>query len=130
MKKFILSRLISIRNASAGLWYVIKTQKNTWIHAIATAFSLLFACWLKIPAYAWTVLILTIGMVWMAEFINTSLEAIVDLASPQNHPLAKIGKDVGAAAVLIAAVSSIVIGAIIFGPPLYLKVMIGLNYLF
>jgi len=64
-------------------------------------------------------LLLTIAMVWTAEFINTALEAVVDLASPQNHPLAKVGKDVGAAAVLIAALTSILIGLLILGPPLW-----------
>jgi diacylglycerol kinase len=58
-------------------------------------------------------------MVWAAEFFNTALEAIVDLASPEMNHLAKIGKDVGAAAVLIAAGASIIIGLLILGPPLW-----------
>jgi diacylglycerol kinase len=58
------------------------------------------------------------ALVWMAEFINSALEAIVDLASPDAHPLAKVGKDVGAAAVLIAAVSAALVGLLILGPPL------------
>jgi diacylglycerol kinase len=62
---------------------------------------------------------IAIALVWIAEFLNTALEAVVDLASPQQHELAKIGKDVGAAAVLIAAVTSIVIGLLILGPPLW-----------
>jgi len=64
------------------------------------------------------VLVLTIAMVWIAEFLNTALEAVVDLASPELHPLAKVGKDVGAAAVLIAAMASVIIGLLILGPPL------------
>lgn len=52
----------------------------------------------------------------MAEFLNTALEVIVDLASPEIHPLAKIGKDVGAASVLIAAFLSILIGGLVFLP--------------
>lgn len=67
----------------------------------------------------WAVLLLTIALVWTAEFINTALEAVVDLASPQHHPLAKVGKDVGAAAVLIAALTSILVGLLILGPPLW-----------
>ena len=66
-------------------------------------------------------LFLTIAMVWTAEFINTALEAVVDLASPQRHPLAKVGKDVGAAAVLIAALAAILVGLLIMGPPLWDK---------
>lgn len=118
MFDFIRSRILSFRNAFNGLWYVIRTQKNTWIHSLATVLAVIFGFWLKIPVKDWPVLILTIGMVWMAEFLNTALEAIVDLASQQKHPLAKIGKDVGAAAVLIAALSSLLIGILIFGPPL------------
>jgi diacylglycerol kinase len=62
-------------------------------------------------------------MVWTAEFINTALEAVVDLASPRHHPLAKVGKDVGAAAVLIAALTSVLVGLLILGPPLWEKVL-------
>ena len=67
------------------------------------------------------VIILTITLVWTAEFLNTALEAVVDLASPQDHPLAKVGKDVGAAAVLIAALASVLVGLLVLGPPLLEK---------
>jgi len=67
------------------------------------------------------VLLLTIGLVWTAEFLNTALEAVVDLASPQQHPLARIGKDVGAAAVLIAALIAVLTGLLILGPPLWMR---------
>ena len=70
----------------------------------------------------WAVLFVTIALVWTAEFINTALEAVVDLASPHHHPLAKVGKDVGAAAVLISALTSILVGLLILGPPLWGKV--------
>lgn len=65
---------------------------------------------------------LAIAMVWTAEFINTALEAIVDLASPQHNDLARVGKDVGAAAVLIAASASFIIGLLILGPPLWQQI--------
>lgn len=75
---------------------------------------------LHISASSWALILLAIAMVWIAEFLNTALEAVVDLASNhQQHELAKVGKDVGAAAVLIAAVSSVVIGLLILGPPLW-----------
>jgi len=118
MVAFLRSRLQSFRHAFAGWYYVIRTQKNAWIHAIATFCVVLMASWLELSARDWAVLILTIGMVWMAEFLNTALEAVVDLASPQKHPLAKVGKDVGAAAVLIAAMAAVPIGLLIMGPPL------------
>ncbi len=118
MVAFLRSRLQSFRHAFAGWYYVIRTQKNAWIHAIATLCVVLMASWLELSTRDWAVLILTIGMVWMAEFLNTALEAVVDLASPQKHPLAKVGKDVGAAAVLIAAMAAVPIGLLIMGPPL------------
>jgi diacylglycerol kinase len=62
-------------------------------------------------------------MVWTAEFLNTALEIVVDLASPDLHPLARAGKDVGAAAVLIAAISAVITGVIILGPPLIEKIL-------
>jgi diacylglycerol kinase len=72
--------------------------------------------------YEWALIIIMAVIVWMGEFINTALEAIVDLASPQIHPLAKIGKDVGAAAVLIAAIAAVIVGLLILGPPFLAKV--------
>jgi diacylglycerol kinase len=118
MLPFIRSRIDSFRNAFSGLWYVIHTQRNTWIHLIITVLVVIGGFLLHISTTSWGLIVLAIGLVWMAEFLNTALEAIVDLASPQKHPLAKIGKDVGAAAVLVAAVSSVIIGLITLGPPL------------
>lgn len=118
MTNFIASRLRSFRHAFHGWWYVICTQQNAWIHAVASVLVLLFALWLNLPLRDWAVLILTIALVWSAEFLNTAIEAVVDLASPSRHPLAKVGKDVGAAAVLIAAMASVVIGLLVLGPPL------------
>jgi diacylglycerol kinase (ATP) len=121
MKDFIASRIRAFGHAFAGLRYVLKTQKNAWIHTVATISVISMAIWLQTPANEFAILILTIGTVWTAEFINTSLEAVVDLASPERHPLGKVGKDVGAAAVLIAAMSSAIIGIIILGPALLHK---------
>jgi len=75
---------------------------------------------LHIPASSWALIFLAIALVWIAEFLNTALEAVVDLASNhQQHDLARVGKDVGAAAVLIAAVTSIIIGLLVLGPSLW-----------
>ena len=122
MIKFIQSRIHSFRNAIVGWWRVIKTQQNAWIHAVATVLTILMAAWLALPLRDWAVLLITIALVWTAEFLNTALEIVVDLASPKVHPLAKAGKDVGAAAVLIAAVTSIAIGILLLGPPLAQKI--------
>ena len=116
---FIKSRLESIRHAMSGWSHVIRTQKNAWIHTAATIFVIAFAIWLRLPARDWALLLITIAIVWAAEFLNTALEIVVDLASPELHPMAKAGKDVGAAAVLIAASTAAVIGILVMGPPLW-----------
>ncbi len=92
---------------------------------LATAMVIALSLWLQVGSRDWAILFLAIGLVWIAEFLNTALEAVVDLASPLKHPLAKVGKDVGAAAVLIAAFVAVIIGFIILGPPLITK--IGMN---
>jgi len=112
------SRLRSFRDAFSGLRHVLLTQRNAWVHALATAVVLALAAWLGVGRVELALLVLAIGMVWSAEFINTALEAAVDLASPDLHPVARIGKDVGAAAVLVASAAAAVIGFLILGPPL------------
>lgn len=118
---FFVSRYRAFGHAFRGWWYVIRTQRNAWIHALATTLVVLLAFWLRLPARDWAVLFVTIALVWTSEFINTALEAVVDLASPRHHPLARVGKDVGAAAVLIAALTSILVGMLILGPPLWAR---------
>jgi diacylglycerol kinase len=81
----------------------------------------LLSFWLGLPPRDWAVIILTVTMVFAAEFVNTAIEAVVDLASPTHHPLAKVGKDVGAAAVLIAALAAVLIGVLILAPPLWAR---------
>ena len=125
---FIKSRLSSFKHAFSGWWLVIRTQQNAWIHALATVCVVILAAWLRLGVRDWSVLLLTIAMVWTAEFLNTALEAVVDLASPQQHPQARVGKDVGAAAVLITAFSAVVIGCLILGPPLYARISSLFNH--
>jgi diacylglycerol kinase (ATP) len=121
--EFIVSRVHSFWHAFHGWQYVLRTQRNAWIHAVATLLVVLVALWLRLPLRDWAVLVLTIALVWTAEFINTALEAVVDLASPQHHPLAKVGKDVGAAAVLLSALAAVLVGLLILGPPLWAKLL-------
>lgn len=123
MLPFFTSRARSFRYAFSGWWFVIRTQRNAWIHALVSVAVVAVSAWVGITPRDWAVIILAIAMVWTAEFINTALEAVVDLATQQQpSPLAKVGKDVGAAAVLIAAGSSVVIGLLILGPPLWQRI--------
>jgi diacylglycerol kinase len=121
MRKFLKTRTRAFQYAFAGWWYVIRTQRNAWIHAVISVFVIILGLWLKLGSLDWALIVLAIALVWIAEFANTALEAVVDLASPQKHPLAKVGKDVGAAGVLIAAGASIIIGFLVLGPPLWEK---------
>ncbi len=120
---FIRSRYESFRHALRGWRYVLTTQKNAWIHSIMATAVFIVGLWLKLPVRDWAVIILTVAMVFSAEFLNTAIESVVDLASPDIHPLAKIGKDVGAAAVLVAACAAVLVGLLILGPPLWLKLV-------
>lgn len=122
MKSFLYSRIQAFRHAFRGLFYVMKTQRNAWIHTAITLAVFVVGIWLEISLIEWAIIILTIALVFMAEFINTAIEAVVDLASPNKHPLAKIGKDVGAAAVLVSAIASVLVGLLILGPPLLQKI--------
>jgi diacylglycerol kinase (ATP) len=121
MRKFARSRVQSFGHALRGWWYVLRTQRNAWLHVVIATFVFLLSFWLHLDARGWAIIILTTAMVFTAEFLNTAIEAVVDLASPHKHPLAKVGKDVGAGAVLIAAVAAVLIGALVLGPPLWAR---------
>jgi diacylglycerol kinase len=121
LKEFFYSRVAAFGHAFRGWWYVLQTQHNAWVHSLVATVVIALGLWLGLPPRDWAVLVLTIAMVFAAEFVNTAIEAVVDLASPQKHPLAKVGKDVGAAAVLVAALSAVLIGLLILGPPLWVK---------
>jgi diacylglycerol kinase len=121
MWNFIVSRYYSFGHAFRGLWYVLRTQRNAWIHTVIAILIFILSAWLKISRQELAIIILTAAIVFAAEFINTAIEAVVDLASPEKHPLAKVGKDVGAAAVLISALAAVLIGLLILGPPLWEK---------
>jgi len=128
MWKFLLSRIDAIGHAFRGWWHVLKTQHNAWIHSLVAAVVVVLGFWLEIPPRDWAVILLTIAVVFMAEFINTAIEAVVDLASPKKHPLAKVGKDVGAGAVLVAALAAVLVGLLILGPPLWERVSEWLSF--
>lgn len=101
---------------------MLRTQPNAWIHALVTIVVACLGLWLRLPGHDWAILILTFMAVWMAEFMNTALEAVVDMAAPDYHPLAKVAKDVAAAAVLVGALGAVLIGLLLLGPPLLARV--------
>lgn len=118
---FLRSRFASFRPAFTGLWHLVRTQPNAWIHAVISAAVVAAGLWLQLDFEGWALIAITMGFVWAAEAINTAIEAVVDLASPEHHPLAKVAKDVSAAAVVVAAVAAVAVGLLILGPPLWAR---------
>ena len=112
------TRADSFGHALAGCAHMLRYQKNTRIMLLATVSAVALAGWLEIDARDWALLILANGLVWIAEFINAALEAAVNLHMPELHPLARLAKDVAAAAVLLAALVALLVGALILLPPL------------
>lgn len=111
--------------AFEGVAYILRTQRNARIEVAVAVAAVLLAAWLGISAVEWAVLVLTIAIVVVLEWMNTALELAVTLASPQAHPSAKAAKDVAAACVLLGAFASIVVGLLLFTPRLLLKLAGG-----
>jgi diacylglycerol kinase (ATP) len=104
--------------AGRGVLVVFRTQENARIHAGAAVLTVAAGFFFGISRGEWIAVILAIGLVMTAEAINTAIEAVVDLASPGQHPLAGRAKDVAAGAVLLAAITAVVVGILVFGPHL------------
>ena len=111
--------LTSFKHAFSGVWYVVRTQRNARIHLTVALVVIALGLWLGLSYTEWAVIVLTIGLVLAAEAFNTVAEAAVDLATAERHPLAKIAKDVAAGAVLLMAITAVVVGLLILGPPLW-----------
>ena len=109
-------RVESFIYAGRGIRVLLRTQANARIHAVATVAVVAAGLWFRVTNAEWCLLALAIGIVWVAEALNTSIEFVVDLVSPQHHELAGKAKDAAAGAVLLAAISSATVGVIIFWP--------------
>ena len=109
-------RIRSFKFAFAGIWTMLRSQHNAWIHAGITVVVITTGIFFGISAAEWCRLVLAIMAVWTAEALNTAFEFLADVASPEFHPLVKKSKDVAAAAVLISAIGSVIIGLLVFGP--------------
>jgi len=108
--------------AIAGTAYLFRTQRNARVEAVMGILACGFGIWLHISRMEWALLTLCIASVLILEGVNTAIEATVDLACPERHPLAKTAKDVAAAMVLLASIASVVIGCLLFVPPIWAKV--------
>ncbi|RZK51171.1 MAG: diacylglycerol kinase family protein [Pedobacter sp.] len=115
MKRF----LSSFGFAFKGLAYAFKTQLNFRVHCIALILVVVLGLFFKLDRSEWLWIVIAVVMVFSAELINTALEVLVDLVSPQQHPKAGAIKDLAAGAVLITAVGALIIGLFIFVPKLF-----------
>ena len=116
-KKYSIKRLInSFGYATKGIISVYKTEQNILIHTIIAIIVLCLAFYFKVSSIESCILALSIGLVIAFEIINTAIEYTIDMAMPNIHPMAKLAKDSSSGAVLITAITSIVIGLIIFIP--------------
>lgn len=109
----------SFYHAFHGIWIGLKEERNVRIHFVLVALVVTLGLWLKVDAQSWIALTVAMAMVVTAEFVNTSLEHLVDIsANKEFHESARYAKDTAAAAVLVASIAAAIIGSIIFVPRL------------
>jgi len=112
-------RIRSFYHAMRGVLHMVRCQHNAWIHAAATLVVLSAGFLFRISPSDWCWIILAIAIVWTAEALNTALEFLADVASPEFHPLVRDAKDVAAGAVLLTSLAGVVIRAFVFCPHLH-----------
>jgi diacylglycerol kinase (ATP) len=111
-------RIQSMRYAIRGIRLMLRSQHNAWLHAVASCGVLMVGGYYILSAAEWCWITLAIMAVWTAEALNTALELLADVASPEFHPLVGKAKDVAAGGVLLAALGSVIIGLLVIGPHL------------
>ncbi len=114
----------SIRYAFSGLVHVVKTQNNARFHLLATLIVIALSTWLNLTLIQWGFILIAIAVVWITECFNTSIEELFNLIHPDKHPIVKNGKDSGAAAVLVAAMLSVLLGSLVIIPALITKIQL------
>lgn len=116
MRKYLSGRYASMKFAWKGMKTMLRTQHNMRIHLFASIIVTGAGFIFHLSSGKWLALVITIAIVWITEAVNTAIEFLVDLVSPEYDPLAGHVKDIAAAAVLISALAAIIIGCIIFIP--------------
>ena len=110
------ARAKSFAYAVEGVAFMLRTQHNAWVHALATVAVIALALYCDVSAGDWRWLVMSMAMVWVGETVNTAIEYVCDLLSPEYHLAVKHAKDIAAGGVLIAAVAATVIGVLTFWP--------------
>ena len=117
LEKFSISKQIkSFKYAFNGLRILIREEHNSRVHFFAVIVVTSAGFYFEITAMEWVTLVLVMGFVVSMEIMNSSIENVCDFISPEKHELIKKVKDLAAAAVLISALSALIIGLIIFVP--------------
>ncbi len=106
----------SLRFAAAGILHTVRTQRNARLHLLALILVTGAGALFRLTAVEWGLVFLVSGLVIAMETMNSAVEHLVDLVQPDPHPLAKIIKDAAAGAVLITALTAVVVGGVVFGP--------------
>ncbi len=120
-KRFsLVARARSFNHAFRGIGIVFKTGHNFWVQLFIALIAFFLGVFLKISHIEWTILVLSMGSVLVAETFNTAIEIDIDLTSPDHHPYARDTKDVSAGAVLLSSFVALIIGLIIFIPKIIL----------
>jgi diacylglycerol kinase len=112
---WFLSRIRAFRHAGRGVRLLL-AEAHGRVHGVAALAVILAGLFVGISAKEWALLVICMALVLAAEAINSSLERIVDLASPEWHGLARDAKDLAAGAVLILAIAAVVVGLLVFLP--------------
>ena len=99
-----------------GILYGVKAERNLKFHLVAAIVVILVGFFTGLSVIEWSIVVLLISGMLAFEMMNAAIERVVDLVTLENHPLAKRAKDLAAGAVLVYAISSVVIGLIIFVP--------------
>lgn len=115
----IRARLSSFKYAFRGLYHVIKNEPNFLIHIVISIPVIVLGFFLHISLPDWIAIILCIGLVMVTEILNSAIERLTDMVSPQVSEKAKIVKDITASAVLLAAVTAIITGCMVFIPHIF-----------
>ena len=112
----VKKRCMSFYYAVRGIFTLLRSQHNAWIHLFATILVIGLGIFFHVTTLDWIFLVMAIAMVWVAEGVNTSIEFLCNQVSTDHHPLIEKSKDVAAGAVLIAAIAAAIIGLFVFIP--------------
>jgi len=112
----LTARIRSFKYAFTGIWTMLRSQHNAWLHLLATILVITAGFYFKLSPIEWSLIVLAIMAVWTAEALNTAFEFLADVTNPEFHPLVKKSKDVAAGGVLISAFGAAIIAILIIGP--------------